>query len=103
MLVPLAHAEVAPGLLLCQNTIAGDAPPYGQQGGTRFRLLVSPVKPWPPQEGAFMVPSVTLVLTAMVVPALNVASDPQQSPKMLNSASFQPCARTRISSLPDAE
>src|SRR5208283_4279837 len=88
---------------LSVNTIAGDAPPTGLQGATKVRLFVSPVKPSSSQEGAFVVPSSTLVLTTIVDPLLKIACDPQQSPKMLNSASCQPSARLRTLSSPDAE
>src|SRR4051812_44118750 len=98
MLVPPTHDDVAPGLLLSQKTTAGDAPPYGQHGGTRLRLLVSLVNPSSTQLGAFIVPSSTLVLMAIVAPLLNVASELPPSPKMPNSASFHPCARLRTSS-----
>lgn len=84
-----------PPLLLSVNTIAGDAPPVAEQGLVNVRLFVSPVNPSPAQEGAFVVPLFTLVLTTSVAPLLKLASDEQQSPKMLNSATFQPCARLR--------
>src|SRR6185503_12757822 len=98
MLVPPTHDDVAPGLLLSQKTTAGNAPPYGQQGGTRLRLFVSLVKPSNAHVGAFEVPSSTVVRTAIVAPALKVASDAPPSPKMPNSASFHPCARVSSSS-----
>jgi hypothetical protein len=88
---------------LSVNTIAGDVPPTGLQGSTKERLFVSPVKPSSTQEGASVVPSSTLVLTTSVDPLLKIAWDAQQSPKMLNSASCQPCDRLRTLSSPDAE
>jgi hypothetical protein len=71
---------------------AGDIPPMREQL-TKKRLFVSAVKPSCGQEGAFVVPSFTLVL--IVDPMLKkLAWDEQQSPKTLNSASRQgPCAR----------
>jgi hypothetical protein len=77
------------------STIAGDVPPTGQQGVNKVRLLVSPVKPSVTQEGAFVVPSSTCVLTMIVDPLLKLACDPQPSPKTLNSAPFQSCCRLR--------
>src|SRR3954465_711472 len=90
------HIDVAPGLLLSQKTMAGKVlplPPYGQHGGTRLRLFVSPVKPCGTQFGIFAGPLSTLVLTAIVAPALNVAPDPPPSPYTPNSDVVQPFAR----------
>ena len=83
------HIEVAPAELLSVNTIAGEAPPMGQGGGSKVRLFDSPVVP-PPQEGAFVVPLSTLVVTTTVVPGLGVklAVLPQHQPNTLNSAWF---------------
>jgi hypothetical protein len=46
--------------MLSVNTIAGDAPPSAEQGCTKKKLFVSPVKPCPAQVGAFVVPSFKL-------------------------------------------
>ncbi len=81
MLVPRAHTEVASGLLLCRNTIAGEAPPKGQHGRIKFKLLVSPVNPAGKHVGAFAVPSSTLVLTVSAAPALKLACELQQCQK----------------------
>src|SRR5437899_6713699 len=81
------HGDVAPAASLSVNTIAGDAPPMGQQGFTRVRLFDSPVKLWPSQLGALVVPLSTPVRTTTVDPVLKTAWSPPPSPKTLNSAS----------------
>jgi hypothetical protein len=53
----------------------------------RKRLFDSPVKPPEPHAGAVVVPLSTSVRTTIVDPVLKMAWSPQQSPKMLNSAS----------------
>src|SRR5712671_1430869 len=94
-----AHGDVALLLLLCVKTTAGSDSEGGTaEACTKNRLFVSPVKPWPRQEGAVVFPESTLVLTTIVDPLLKVALDRQQSPTMLNSAACQPCARLRMPS-----
>src|SRR5262249_28651738 len=87
--VAAAHAEAAPAAVRCWNPTAGNDPFAAVGAGAKLRLLVSPVKPWPRQEGAFGVPLLTLVLTTSVDPLLKFAWELQQSPTMLNSAAVQ--------------
>ena len=98
--VPIAAAHEA-GVngaeLVMLNTIPGDGSGPASAGvPTNVRLLVSPVNPSSAQVGAAVVPLCTVVRTVTDEPALNVASEPLASPKMLNSASVQPAARLRM-------
>jgi hypothetical protein len=96
-LVAAAHADSAPPALLSVNKVAGNCP--GVEAGAvgpKLRLFVSPVKLFARQDGAFLVPLFTLVLTTRADPALKSAWDPQPSPKILNSATSQACARLRM-------
>src|SRR5260370_39478140 len=93
------HGNVVLVALLCVKTTAGSDSEGGTaEACTKNRLFVSPVKPWPEQEGACGLPSSTLVLTTIVEALLKVDSDPQQSPTMLNSAACHPCGRLRTPS-----
>jgi len=101
-----AQVDFAPAALLSVNTIAGDAPPIGQQGFgvvTRVRLLVSPVVPVFSQVGAIVVPLSTLVLTTIVDPVLKTAWDKPPSPNTLNSAACHSVARPATLLLPATE
>jgi hypothetical protein len=97
------HGEAAAPLVLSVNTSAGDNPAGGLAGAAaKLRLFVSAVVPSSTQEGAPELAVSTAVLTTIVAPLLKFASVPQQSPTTLNSATFQPCARFRTVSSPNA-
>ena len=58
-LVADAHADAAPPAVLSLNTIAGNDPGWAEEAGAKLRLFVSPVKPWPSQEGPLVLPLFT--------------------------------------------
>jgi hypothetical protein len=79
-----------------------------QEATPMLRLFVSPVKPVKPvfalaQEGAFVVPSLTLVLRVSSVPRLKMAWELQQSPNTLNSAAVHCPCKSRTLSWLDAK
>src|ERR1051325_1061634 len=85
-------------MLVWSKTMLGaGAGPSTAGVSTSVRLLVSPVNPWRSQIGELVVPWCTVVCTVTLDPALNVASEPQQSPTRLNSASVH--APDRVSTL----
>src|SRR5437879_3973159 len=84
-------------VLFCVKTIEGQFTSLIMAGAlTRVRLFLSPVKPVEAQVGGVApIPLLTRVLTSIVEPPLKSAEGvPEESPKILNSLTRQPLARS---------